>query len=251
MLNFDRLKLAIPLNLCSNIKEELFENVVEGNLFVSNEILNELNGVNLIQLNYQDNLLVFDITGEFNARRNYLGLMNKDNIKNVLEKFKNLGFITFEVEQVIDQTKVFLCDVTQDIFVLSDIGKILCDLKQKLQINSGRYYIHKYPNSGISVNPIAKSKKETFNIYPKYNQLRLKKHERYRQCIGYEYFEKIKNMLRVELQLKSYSLIRYYFNLEKNKEIILKDLLMSSENPLIMKLAELGIDEDCMNAEVI
>ena len=58
-------------------------------------------------------------------------------------------------------------------------------------------------------------------------------------------------MLRVELQLKSYSLIRHYFNLEKNKEIMLKDLLMSSENPLIMKLAELGIGEDYMNAEVI
>lgn len=251
MLNFDRLKLAIPLNLCSNIKEELFENIIDGNLSVSNEILNELNGVNLIQLNYRDNLLIFDITGEFNARKNYLGLINKDNIRNVLEKFNNLGFVNFEVEEVIAQTKVFLCDITQDIFVSSDIEKVLCDLKQRLQVNSDRYYIHKYSCSGISIKPIAQSRKETFDIYPKYKQLRLKKHERYRQCVGYEYFEKIKNMLRVELQLKSYSLIRHYFNLEKNKEIMLKDLLMSSENPLIMKLAELGICEDYMNAEVI
>lgn len=35
--------------------------------------------------------------------------------------------------------------------------------------------------------------------------------------------------------------MRHYFNLGNKSEIMLEDLLMSSENPLMMKLAELGI----------
>ncbi len=41
--------------------------------------------------------------------------------------------------------------------------------------------------------------------------------------------------------------MRHYFNLGNKSEIMLEDLLMSSENPLMMKLAELGISEDYMN----
>lgn len=59
--------------------------------------------------------------------------------------------------------------------------------------------------------------------------------------------EEIKNLIRVELQLKSYKLMRHYFSLGNKSEIMLEDLLMSSENPLMMKLAELGISEDYMN----
>lgn len=247
MMNYDRLKIQFPLCLCTDINKELFKNIIEGNYCVSKNILDELIGVNSIQLNCDKDLFIFDITGAFNAEKRSLGLINQNNILTVLEKVKNLRFVDFNPKEVIEHAKVFLCDITQDITVNSNIETILLDLKEKLQINSEKYYIKKYENSGISVAPIAKSKKENLIIYPKYHQLRKAKQKQLREIIGYEYLSQCKNILRFELQLKSYKEIRHYFKLEKNQEIMLKDLLMSSENPLITKLVELGIREDNMD----
>lgn len=248
MVYFDKLKLGIPLNLCSDINKDLFDDIIDGNLFVSKKIIQEILGVITLGLDYAEGLFIVEITGKINAENHNLGLINQQNIIDTLEKINKLGFVKFKPEDVISQTKVFMCDITQDIFIKNnDIGKILFDLKQKLQVNSNRYYITKHPNSGISVRPVAKTRKEVFNIYPKYKELHLKKHDKYRSIIGYDYLEEIKNLIRVELQLKSYKLMRHYFSLVNKSEIMLEDLLMSSENPLMMKLAELGISEDYMN----
>lgn len=247
MIQFDRLKIAISLNLCTNINKDLFTNVIDGNYQVSKTIHSNLIGINSIQLNYDKDLFVFDITGAFNAEKDSLGLMNQNNILIVLKKFKDLGFVEFDAEQVVEHARIFLCDITQDIMIHSNIEKILFEFQEILQINSAKYFIKKYENSGLSITPIAKSKKENFIIYPKYKQLQRSSQKQLREIIGYQYLSQAKNILRFELQIKSYTGLRHYFKLGKHKDILLKDLLMSSENPLIVKLAELGISEDYMN----
>ena len=65
MMNYDRLKIQFPLCLCTDINKELFENIIEGNYCVSKTILDELIGVNSIQLNCDKDLFIFDVTGAF------------------------------------------------------------------------------------------------------------------------------------------------------------------------------------------
>ena len=45
MVYFDKLKLGIPLNLCSDINEDLFDDIIDGNLFVSKKIIQRENSI--------------------------------------------------------------------------------------------------------------------------------------------------------------------------------------------------------------
>lgn len=125
MIYFDKLKLGIPLNLCSDINEDLFDDIIDGNLFVSKKIIQEILGVITLGLDYAEGLFIVEITGKINAENHNLGLINQQNIIDTLEKINKLGFVKFKPEDVIEQTKVFMCDITQDIFIKNnDIGKI-------------------------------------------------------------------------------------------------------------------------------
>lgn len=58
MIYFDKLKLGIPLNLCSDINEDLFDDIIDGNLFVSKKIIQEILGVITLGLDYAEDYLL-------------------------------------------------------------------------------------------------------------------------------------------------------------------------------------------------
>lgn len=239
MLDFDRLKIFIPLEFCK-IKEELFNNRLNSTISIPNEYFSSFIGLNYIGYNKDYQNVVIEITGRINATKGYLGFINKNNIYKALEKVKATKYVDFNTKKVLEIAEVGVCHITKDITV-NDIFATKFDFIKHVKLYCNKYIVIDYEYGGIDIHPIPKTRKDKLTIYPKFNELSLEENRIYRNIIGTDFMYENENLLRFELQLNDYRQIRRFFDMEKNQPIMLKDLLNSSKNPLMREMSELGL----------
>lgn len=239
MLDFDRLKIFIPVELCK-IKDELFTNRLNSTISIPNEYFNNIIGLNYIGYNTDYQNVVIEITGRINATKGYLGLINKNNIDKALEKVKATKYVDFNTDKVLKIAEAGVCHITKDITV-NDIFATKFDFIKHVKLYCNKYIVIDYEYGGIDIHPIPKTRKDKLTIYPKFNELSLEENRIYRNIIGTDFMYENENLLRFELQLNDYRQIRRFFDMEKNQPIMLKDLLNSSKNPLMREMSELGL----------
>lgn len=222
----------------TNININEYTDNINTKCIIPQHILEQIIGLNNLSYDTQKEEAIIDISGKINADKGYLGYITKDNIYDSIKKIENTSLITFNsIEDVINNAEVLLCDITEDEEL--PIEKTLYNLKLRATRFSDKYTINSYDKQGIIIKPKAKSKKETLIIYSKHKEITQKKNIIYQNIIGREYIDKIKNLLRFELHLYNFERMRKYFHIEKNKCVILKDLLNSSAQPLRIRISEL------------
>lgn len=243
MITLDRVRLLVPENKVTEVNENKFD-VVNNKVTVKKEILNNIVGVR--EISYINNSFLLDVSGKITAANGNLGLIHKNNIKEVFEKIDDTGILRFNGLPV-DDAQVLYLDVTKDVEVESPL-ETLTAIELLATQRKHKNKILDYKNSGLIIKPHAKSVSDSLAIYLKNKEILQNKSPKnliYIEKIGTETIEKTKNTLRIERHLGTFKDIRKAFKTNTEK-IKLDEILYSKENPVKEKFCEVtsSLDDD-------
>ena len=158
----------------------------------------------------------------------YAKLINAETIKKALENLIKYGFISFNPDVVIYLSNVHSFDLTKDIPLSMPAEDYLRDLRILGTVHN--YRIKNY-KSGIDVYSEAQSNKHRMIIYQKYEEL-CSNNVTNRRLLKYVDKEHFKNTLRIEANFKNEAIIKKYFQIKDDEEIMLPKILNYEENVL-------------------
>ncbi len=236
MITLDRVRLLVPENKVTEVNEEAFYTVNE-KISVKKEILNNIVGVR--EISYINNSFLLDVSGKITAANGNLGLIHKNNIKEIFEKIDNTGILRFNSSPV-EASQVLYLDVTKDVEVENPL-ETLTAIELLATQRKHKNKILDYKNSGLIIKPHAKSVSDSLAIYLKYKEIiqnKSPKNRLYIEKIGIETIEKIKKTVRLERHLGTFKDIRKAFK-TNSKKIRLKEILHSKKNPVKDKFCEI------------
>lgn len=241
MITLDRVRLLVPENKVTEVNEEAFYTVNE-KISVKKEILNNVIGVR--EISYINNSFLLDVSGKITAANGNLGLIHKNNIKEIFEKIDNTGILRFNSSPV-EASQVLYLDVTKDVEVENPL-ETLTAIELLATQRKHKNKILDYKNSGLIIKPHAKSVSDSLAIYLKYKEIIQNKSPKnliYIEKIGSETIEKAKNTLRIERHLGTFKDIRKAFKTDIEK-IRLEEILNSKGDPVKEKLCEVTANNE-------
>lgn len=196
---------------------------------------------------FKNGEFVCQINGKSTSQKGYLGLINKNNINQALNKLKG-NLIRFDNDKFIEKAQVLLVHVTNDIKV-SDTKPYIKAFSSYLPLRTDKYNVLKYGNNGYEILPRGKqsksSAKHSLCIYIKGNEIEHQNQSSYKNKIGKEGLNLATQTLRLELKLYNHKAIRQYLAPEKQEgTITLEELLNCSQKPILQRLKELEITKE-------
>lgn len=236
MITLDRVRLLVPENKVFEVNEDAFDTVNE-KISVKKEILNNIVGVR--EISYINNSFLLDVSGKITAANGNLGLIHKNNIKEIFEKIDNTGILRFNSSPV-EASQVLYLDVTKDVEVENPL-ETLTAIELLATQRKHKNKILQFKNSGLIIKPHAKGVSDSLAIYLKYKEIIQNKSPKnliYIEKIGIETIEKIKKTVRLERHLGTFKDIRKAFK-TNSKKIRLKEILHSKKNPVKDKFCEI------------
>ena len=236
MITLDRVRLLVPENKVPEVNENDFD-TFSNKITVKKEILNNIVGVR--EISYINNSFLLDVSGKITAANGNLGLIHKNNIKEIFEKIDNTGILRFNSSPV-EASQVLYLDVTKDVEVENPL-ETLTAIELLATQRKHKNKILDYKNSGLIIKPHAKSVSDSLAIYLKYKEIiqnKSPKNRLYIEKIGIETIEKIKKTVRLERHLGTFKDIRKAFK-TNSKKIRLKEILHSKKNPVKDKFCEI------------
>lgn len=198
---------------------------------------------------FKNGEFVCQINGKSTAHKGYLGLINKNNINNSLNKLKS-GLVKFDNEKFLEKAQVLAVHVTNDIKV-SNTKAYVKAFSSYLPLRTDKFSVLKYGNSGYEILPRGKqspnTSKHSLCIYNKAGEIDYQDQYSYQKAIGVEGLNLADNVLRLELKLYNFKAIRTYLAPDLKKDTItLKELLDCTQTPIIQKLKELEITQEAL-----
>lgn len=196
---------------------------------------------------FKNGEFVCQINGKITANKGFLGLINKNNINNALNKLKR-GLVKFDNKKFLEKAQVLLVHVTNDIKV-SDTKAYIKAFSSYLPLRTDKFSVLKYSNNGYEILPRGKqspnTSKHSLCIYSKAGEIDYRDQYSYQKAIGTKGLNLAKDVLRLELKLYNYKTIRAYLAPEKDDgTITLEELLNCSQKPILQRLKELEITKD-------
>jgi hypothetical protein len=255
-ITLDSLRIKVDLSALKSKNEDYFRDSYVsdkyGEILYHRSVFNKQDnkqislGINSISENEDQGILTFDISSKLLGDR-YLELLHKDNIEYVIQRINRTKIIELDPNKVIDEGKVSALDITQDLKTKNDILSI----KRDLLIYSGfsNYHSKKY-KTGIELYGFAPSNKERLKVYSKYHEFLSNKFTN-KELAKHIAAEKLKDIIRVEADMRKPEYIRKYFKINKEDKLLLSRLL-SSETPVLKYffnkiLPPKTIDKDIIN----
>ena len=198
---------------------------------------------------FKNGEFICQINGKITARKGYLGLINKTNIDQALNKLKG-NLIKFNNAKFMEKAQVLMVHVTTDCAV-SNTRAYIRAFSSYLPIRTDKFSVLKYGNSGYEVLPRGKQSantaKNSLCIYNKAGEIDYQDQFSYKRIIDTEGLRLSENVLRLELKLYNYKAIRTYLAPELNDgTITLKELLNCEQKPIMQKLKELEITKESL-----
>ncbi len=236
MITLDRVRLLVPENKVPEVNENDFD-TFSNKITVKKEILKNIVGVR--EITYINNSFLLDVSGKITADKGNLGLIHKNNVKEVFEKIDDTGILRFNSSPV-EASQVLYLDVTKDVEVENPL-ETLTAIELLATQRKHKNKILDYKNSGLIIKPHAKSVSDSLAIYLKYKEIiqnKSPKNRLYIEKIGIETIEKIKKTVRLERHLGTFKDIRKAFK-TNSKKIRLKEILHSKKNPVKDKFCEI------------
>lgn len=196
----------------------------------------------------KDGYFIFQISGKITARKGYLGLINKDNIKLALNKFKS-EYVIFDNDKFMEKAQVLIVHITNDIKV-SDTNSYIKAISAYLPLRTDNFNVLMYKNySGYEILPRGKqtssTSKHSLCIYAKAGEIDYSKNSGYQDRIGREGLQLAENVIRIELRLFNFKAIRTFLShKQESGTLSLRELLNSDKTPILDKLKQLEITHD-------
>ena len=229
MLTFDTLKFGIPLEMLENINFGMFyhqKTELENFAILSDKYIfnNKIYGLKSICVNNTAQNVIIEVS----AKLLQCQYAENFNYKNFYEIFfilmKNKIFKlakSFTPEKI----SFYRCDLSKNIKVPNDCFYFIESFFYAMQGNN--FLTQKYKNESLtfSINPTSHKRRIRGIFYDKYSEL--KKDKEIQKIID---IEKFKNIIRFEITVNSFYLMRKFFGTEDQKNITFKDIFKCKKN---------------------
>ena len=249
MISFDRLKLVTDSQYVTNLNQSCFLRIPRknGDFYYKYQQDKPFLLVMVVHPDRQE--LTIEFTGKI-LQDDYPNLINLTNIRDCLEQIRNMKLCDLNIDAIVQDSRVCLCDVTKDIICKYPMKDIKSHIKESIT-NYDKWLVRKCQNGGVEIyNSITTKKRfKRLVIYDKHLELQRTENRCFLNAINnperlLQYFE---GKIRVELNLRSMLMIRQMLNIPDNT---LVNVLNSTANP-ILKMYDLAINENCISTSTI
>ena len=238
MLCFDKLKLITSINNIKDIDTNEFDTNSKKGIIRYDTYQQKIPSL-LISAKYQHDELVIVFTSKI-LKDNFIHLINKNNIRECLENINQLNICKLDIDAIISNSLVVICDVAKDIYI-QDMDMDMEALKNYTNFNLGNHSKWKQINhrNGFTLHNTCttlRSKKRMI-IYNKEKELERAENELFLNSLSDKdkCLLHFRNKIRIERNLKSAEQIRKELQIPDNQ---LMSVLNSDANPILAMFNE-------------
>lgn len=229
---------------------------INSNLYPDSKIPYDIyiHNIGIVNIYIKNDVLVIWITGKFMSSEGNLGLITRENIRECLNRIINLHLFSFDADEFLEAAGCYIVDNTLDLLLDSELQakRMLNAISSFLPLMSKEYYSRKYKRNGLLISKRIPKTGFSLAIYCKGEELRhyIKgKPNRavlYTERIGEIGEDVARRTLRFELHMKKFEVMRDFLDIPKRERelVSLRDVLDSTETPIVKILYDLGIDEE-------
>lgn len=232
MLQFDRLKLATSANYIADLNPSFFLTIptIKGDSYYKYQQYHPFSLT--IIVNPKLNELVIEFTGKV-LKDNYPSLISRETIKECFSNIQTLNLCKLDIDSIISDSRVCLCDITKDIACDYPMDAIKKHVKASV-VNYDRWLVRKCDNNGLVVyNSVTTPRRfKRFIIYDKCKELKRAENRCFLENLSdpMTLLNRFAGKVRIELNLRSMEQIRNYLHIPNNE---LQSVLNSISNPIL------------------
>jgi|WetSurMetagenome_2_1015567.scaffolds.fasta_scaffold64901_2 hypothetical protein len=229
MITFDTLKFSFPAKHLKRIQKQCFENYTSTHrdyglkrdkLIVQRPII----GVKDICIDKIREMATIELSAKILKDR-YIDNLNTKSFIEALEIIKKTDLFYFNTDNVVQDIQFHRVDCSKNIFLQSSVTPYINSLSYI--VNSNKYNFQNYKNQSVTFckNPLSKRRRLRFIFYDKFNELK-----RDKIFCNYDNVNRYQNILRFEITLNNYFLMRKYLNLDKSEPLNCTTILENQTN---------------------
>ncbi len=232
MLQFDRLKLATSSQYITNLNPTQFlETPMKQGDYYYKYHQDSPFSLTIIN-NPRKSELVIDFTGKV-LKDDYPRLINRNTIRQCFDNICAMNICTLDIDAILENSEVCLCDVTQDFVCNHSMADIKRHIKASIK-NYDKWLIKKCQNNGlvISNSVTTQRRSKRFIIYDKAKEMKRAENKGFLACVDNPsaLLHQFDGMIRLELNLRSMEQVRNYLHIPNNQ---LQAVLNSTAAPIL------------------
>lgn len=240
MLTFDSLKFAISLKFFKKIDYKKFDLIktYKGNMLVLKDeyVFNgKIYGLKRLCVNNTSGKVLFELSAKI-LELNYAQNISHVNFMNILHIFEIERIYKFNEKFYLDCIEFYRTDLSKNIYLKEDIYFFINSFYYAMQ--SKNIAIQKYKNESLtfSISPTSKTRRLRGIFYDKYAEL--KKDKEIQKILDIDQF---KNVLRYEITVNSFFLMKKYFEIKKDETLNYNKLFLCKTN-IFLKIFDILIE---------
>ena len=231
MLKLDRLKLVTSAKFITNLNQSFIKIPTHKGEYYYKYHQDVPFALTIIVFPIKNELTI-EFTGKI-LGDNYHLLISKQTIKQCFSKICTNNICSLNIEEIIRNSKVCLCDVTKDITCPYPMSEIKTHIKASIK-NYDKWLVRKCQNNGLEIYNSVTTKRrfKRIIIYDKYKELHRAENKIFlSSCENPDkMIEKFFSKIRIEFNLRSMEQIRKYLHV---KDTSLESVLCSEAEPIL------------------
>lgn len=232
MLKFDRLKLATSSHYITNLNPTQFLEtpMKQGDYYYK---YHQDSPFSLTIINKpQKSELIIDFTGKV-LKDDYPSLISRETIRQCFDNICAMNICDLDIDAIIDNSEVCLCDVTQDFVCNHPMADIKRHIKASIK-NYDKWIIKKCQNNGLEIyNSVTTARRfKRFILYDKAKEMKRAENRGFLACVNNScaLLHQFDGKVRLELNLRSMEQVRNYLHITNNQ---LQAVLNTTANPIL------------------
>lgn len=205
--------------------------------------------IGLLNVYIKNDILSIYLTGKFTWNDGKIDYITIYNIKEHIAEVCRLAKFKFNIDKFIQLAGVFLCDVCIDL-QLGDVSKYINAIGSLFPLSTNNYRIMKFGSHGLKLKSKAKNAGSSLTFYDKLAEILNSVSKSKRLAILLDDIvknsEKLKGLLRVEVQMYSLQDIRVLLEIPMTEHKIVKltDVLNSKAKLILTRFEKFGATEE-------
>lgn len=176
--------------------------------------------------------LVIDFTGKV-LKDSYPSLISRKTIRQCFDNISAMNICDLDIDAILDNSEVCLCDVTQDVVCNHPMADIKRHIKASIK-NYDKWLVKKCRNNGLEIyNSVTTSRRfKRFILYDKAKEMKRAKNRGFLACVDdpSALLHQFDGKVRLELNLRSMEQVRNYLHIPNNQ---LQAVLNTTANPIL------------------
>lgn len=249
MITLDRLKLVTSAKYITNLNQSFFlETPTKDGVYYYKYQQDCPFSLTIIK-NPQINELTIEFTGKI-LKDAYPDLISRVTIRQCLENINSMGLCDLEIDAILKNSNVCLCDVTKDVACNYPMANIKTHIKASIK-NYDKWLVRRCQNNGLEIyNSVTTNRRfKRLILYDKYKELQRSANkpflESLEDAIGLH--NQFAGKIRIEFNLRSMEQVRNYLHVQNND---LQAVLNSTANPILEFWDEAICETSPTSAEV-